>query len=511
MKFKTKIWTLPASAATVFIIGCAISYEVGADTAAMLQRLCKQDYPAMEEISRIERHAENFRVALQAAAIEGDDSKLADVEALGATELASIAVLADISGQTERAASLRNDASAYQTTAVALTRAMIAKKDVGNLLLDMQSKMASLDRRIESSKQETAQQVSASQEAVAAGVKRGLLVVLGTCLAALAMLATVSRVVIDSVWRDLGDEPTQLGSSMRRIAKGDLTSDIGSATRGMHSTSVRAALVGMVNQLRETVGSIRKATDSIADGSREIASGNQDLSVRTEHTSANLQQAASAMEELTSTVGNTDQSAIHARSLSRTTAEAARQGSDIVSQVIVGMNEISAASRKIEDIIGVIDGIAFQTNILALNAAVEAARAGEQGRGFAVVANEVRNLAQRSAHAAKEVKSLIGLSREKVESGTKLVSAAGGTMAEILAGVNRVTDVISEISDATTEQSAGIGNLNQSVAELDQMTQQNAALVEQSAAAAASLSEQARSLTEAVSVFRLQGDEMRSI
>ena len=256
--------------------------------------------------------------------------------------------------------------------------------------------------------------------------------------------------------------------------------------------------------LRHMVGQVRVSTDSISNASAEIATGNQDLSSRTEQTAANLQQAASSMEQLTGTVKQSADSARQANQLAASAAEVAARGGNVVSRVVATMDDINASSKKIADIIGVIDGIAFQTNILALNAAVEAARAGEQGRGFAVVAGEVRSLAQRSAEAAKEIKALIGASVDKVESGSKLVADAGQTMQEIVGSVQRVTDIIGEITAAASEQSDGIGQVNTSVTQLDKMTQQNAALVEESAAAAESLKDQAQKLAAVVGTFRLE-------
>ena len=286
------------------------------------------------------------------------------------------------------------------------------------------------------------------------------------------------------------------------IGDGDLTiridtqrkDEIGDVLRSLHH---------MGESLARMVGEVRTGADSINTASAEIASGNQDLSARTEQTASNLQAAASSMDQLTGTVKQSADSARQANQLASSAAEVAARGGEVVSQVVTTMEEINASSKKIGDIIGVIDGIAFQTNILALNAAVEAARAGEQGRGFAVVAGEVRNLAQRSAEAAKEIKTLIGASVERVESGSRLVADAGTTMREIVNSVQRVTDIIGEITAASNEPSEGIGHVNQSVVVLDQMTQQNAALVEESAAAAESLKGQASKLAQVVSVFRL--------
>ena len=259
----------------------------------------------------------------------------------------------------------------------------------------------------------------------------------------------------------------------------------------------------MQQSLARLVGAVRGASDSIATGSQEIAAGNGDLSRRTETQASHLQQTAAAMDELSQTVQANADTAQQANHMADGASVAAEKGGEVVSRVVTTMHDIAQSSRKIADIIGVIDGIAFQTNILALNAAVEAARAGEQGRGFAVVAGEVRLLAQRSAEAAREIKVLIGTSVEKVENGTRLVGDAGQTMDAIVAQVRGVSELINRISGATKEQTLGIGQVGQAVTELDRTTQQNAALVEQSAAAAGSLSQQANRLAETVRVFKL--------
>ncbi len=297
-----------------------------------------------------------------------------------------------------------------------------------------------------------------------------------------------------------------LQKAVGAIADGDLTQSV-SSSRSDEIGSLIQDTEGMRLRLASTIGTVRNSVDSIGTASTEIATGNLDLSQRTEQTASNLQNAASSMSELTGTVRQTADSARTANQLVQSAVSAATRGGEVVGQVVTTMDEINAASRKIADIIGVIDGIAFQTNILALNAAVEAARAGEQGRGFAVVAGEVRSLAGRSAEAAKEIKALIGNSVERVENGARLVQTAGTTMGEIVASVQRVQDIIGEISSAATEQSEGIASVNTSVVQLDQMTQQNAALVEESAAAAESLKEQAQRLVEAVAVFRVAGSE----
>jgi methyl-accepting chemotaxis protein len=289
----------------------------------------------------------------------------------------------------------------------------------------------------------------------------------------------------------------------KAIAQGDLTDHNIDASGDDETAHLMRSLSDMQHSLSALVGQVRQSTDSMSTASAEIASGNQDLSVRTEQTASNLQRTASSMEHLTSTVRQTAQASQQANQLAASAGDVAARGGAVVAQVVSTMNEINASSKKINDIIGVIDGIAFQTNILALNAAVEAARAGEQGRGFAVVASEVRSLAGRSAEAAKEIKTLISASVERIETGSRLVTDAGQTMTDIVNSVQRVSDVIGEITSAAAEQSQGIDEINTSVVQLDQMTQQNAALVEESAAAAESMSEQAQRLTEVVGTFKL--------
>ncbi|MDN8617990.1 methyl-accepting chemotaxis protein [Variovorax ginsengisoli] len=362
--------------------------------------------------------------------------------------------------------------------------------------------VAGVDREPTKLLDEVAHRIQADSAAVAAraadDARRAtwfsLSLMLGVCaiggMASILFSRTITRPIREAV------RVAQL------VAGGDLTSQIEVRSRD-ETGQLMQALKAMNDSLGTVVGEVRRSTSTIAGASTQIAVGNQDLSSRTEEQASSLEQTAASMEELTTTVKQNAENARQANQLAVQASEVAVMGGDVVSQVIDTMASINASSKKVVDIIGVIDGIAFQTNILALNAAVEAARAGEQGRGFAVVASEVRGLAQRSAAAAKEIKALIGDSVDKVDAGSSLVNEAGRTMEKIVASVRRVTDIMGEISAASQEQTSGIEQINQAVTQMDEVTQQNAALVEEASAAAQSLQMQAGSLVRAVSIFTL--------
>ncbi|MDP9045155.1 MAG: methyl-accepting chemotaxis protein [Pseudomonadota bacterium] len=341
----------------------------------------------------------------------------------------------------------------------------------------------------------------------AATANQNALVLLVLAVAMGALGALTAWALARGLRRALGAEPSALAAAAQRVADGDLSPVPGAAAAP--AGSLLESIAHMQESLAGIVGQVRSSSESIAAGSAQIATGNTDLSQRTEEQASNLQQTAASMEQLTGTVKATAATAGNASQLAVNASSAAVRGGELVGGVVRTMDDISTASKKIADIIGVIDGIAFQTNILALNAAVEAARAGEQGRGFAVVASEVRSLAGRSADAAKEIKALIGASVERVEVGTQQVRQAGASMTEIVSQVQSVSTAISEISHAAGEQAIGIAQVGDAVSQLDRVTQQNAALVEQSAAAAESLKHQAARLAEVVGVFRVSEPNVR--
>ena len=340
------------------------------------------------------------------------------------------------------------------------------------------------------------------EETASAAFDESKTIMIALSILAIALGSSTAWLITKSITRPIN----QAVLIAHTVASGDLTSKFDSTEHDDTGQLIRA-LREMNDSLINIVGQVRQGAETISVGTKQIASGNMELSSRTEQQAGSLEETASAMEQLTSTVKQNADNARQANTMAISASDIAVKGSSVVSEVVETMGEINESSKKIVDIIGVIDGIAFQTNILALNAAVEAARAGEQGRGFAVVASEVRNLAQRSASAAKEIKILINHSVEKVDTGSKLVDQAGATMKQIVDSVKQVTDIMNEISSASGEQSSGIDQIHLAVAQMDNVTQQNAALVEEAASAAQSLQSQASMLNQAVSVFKLDGNE----
>jgi len=436
--------------------------------------------------------AEVERIRVQTELYAAAEKQLNETFALYGIEAEERDILTDIKTQETAALPLM---AKVQQLGLANENAKATKLLIGELRAVQQRWKKGL-AALESSerKQNDAATTAAGQSYVLA---RNLMIGIGVIavLAGIAIALLITRSITVPVNRAV--------TIARTVAAGDLTSEI--VVTGKDETALLlGALKDMNESLQHIVGQVRTRTDSMTSMSQEIAAGNMDLSSRTEEQASSLEETASSMEELTSTVKQNAANAGQADRLSLAASAVAGKGGAVIAAVVETMNAIDASSKKIVEIINVIDGIAFQTNILALNAAVEAARAGEQGRGFAVVATEVRNLAQRSAAAAKDIKTLIGDSVSKVESGSQLVEQAGATMTEVVDSVRRVTDIITEISAASREQSLGIEQINQAIMQMDGVTQQNAALVEQSAAAAASMENQAGELVEVVGKFVLK-------
>ena len=503
MNFKTRIWLLPVWAAVIFSVGIAVVLVFSSKTSASIRDVGTTDYPYLDASDQFATQLEAFGNIIQSAVAEGEKKRL-DEAGERATVLRKLAnEIKGIPGKAESGNRLSASFESYNAAAVETAQLFLGIKqgDQAAAVPKMQSTLKSLETELKTTREDAKSAFEAGLKNAESGVQRSLWAIVISGLVVVSTLGLASMRLIAGVFKQLGGEPQYATDVMRNMAEGDLSQKI--VVIPGADDSLLAAVRHMSEGLAHIVSDVRNGTDSMTVASREIAEGNQDLSLRTEKQASSLEQTSNNMQVLTGTVRQSAESAAQANQLASSAAAVARKGGEVVSQVVSTMEDINTSSKKINDIIGVIDGIAFQTNILALNAAVEAARAGEQGRGFAVVAGEVRNLAQRSAEAAKEIKALIGASVERVESGSRLVQDAGSTMSEIVASVQRVTDIIGEITAAASEQSQGIGEVNQSITQLDQMTQQNAALVEEAAAAASSLEQQARALQTAVATFKL--------
>ena len=510
MKFSiaTRLWIPVAVMATMTVVmslGAASRTRALLDVAQVTQERQQQRFElALRWRGLTEANASRVQAGLAA-----NDNAVAD--AMKADIGRTTETINEVQKQLEALADTDDDKAAMAKIAERRQAYIAARNDANKLKSggDVEGAHSALKQKVVPAIEQylaaqqdfvTLQQGKSAALREAAGAERmrtvwGVAGVMGLIVGLLA-LATAYFV------RTISDPLKSLVSEAHRIGEGDLF-HVDREYRADEIGDVQRALAAMKSSLRKVIREVRASADGMQTASQEIASGNQDLSVRTEQTASNLQHAASSLAQLTGTVQQSADSARTANQLAGSAAEVAERGGSVVSEVVGTMVQIDDSAKKIHDIIGTIDGIAFQTNILALNAAVEAARAGEHGKGFAVVASEVRSLAQRSATAAREIKALIGDSVAKVETGSQLVRDAGATMTEIVASVQRVSNIIGEISASTVEQSQGIGNVNGSVAHLDQMTQQNAALVEESAAAAESLSEQARKLAALVGHFKV--------
>ncbi|MBY0453804.1 MAG: chemotaxis protein [Burkholderiaceae bacterium] len=501
MKFRSKIWLLPISVGAAFCAGLIMSLAIGINNNKNLELLRTVETPFLEYLFEAERGVHQLQADFQAAASEDDADRLKDAKKTTQEIRSSLEKARQLHGKAELVGTLSTAFEAYQSAALSATQGMLNKNIVPENIQRMGAAQKALARQTELSRQQAHVTLDARFSSLATAQHEGLILNAIIGLLIVLGLGLGSKAIIASVWRDLGAEPKEAAILVRQVGSGDLSGHM--ALKSGDTTSLMANLQSMQNSLTDVVSNIRTGAEAMATATTQIANGNIDLSSRTEKQASALEQTAVSMEDLSITVKKNYESAQHANALVGFTSDIATKGSAVVSQVVQTMEAINISSRKISEIIGAIDGIAFQTNILALNAAVEAARAGEQGRGFAVVASEVRILAGRSAEAAREIKSLIGNSVDNVTAGCQLVEEAGSTMNEVLVSVHRAASIMKEITTASQQQSIDIDQVKNSIIEMDQATRQNADSVQEAAAAAQSLAQQANAMVQAVSVFKI--------
>jgi|GEM_PF-605632 len=503
MSIRRTLWFLPVVSTVIFAVGLSVSAYLTTRTLSTIKATEAVDYPVLEASSALIADVQSVTAYLKSAITEGEKDRLQQAEEQANAVRARIKRLDGISGQQPMAARLAAQFEDYYVPAKAGTQWMmgIAAKDEKASVSKAESALKVLESDLVEINQSARKQFAAGIERSAQNVQKLLNSTIISALVVTLSLIGISHLIVRSVWARLGGEPEYVNTIAAGIAAGDLSMDI--VVQDKDGKSLLAAIKRMKETLEATIGDIKNSASIIRSASADIAAGNADLSSRTELQASSLQETASSMEEMTETVAKNVEHSVNASKMSDSASDVAGRGGRAVSEAVATMEEINSSAKRIADIIGVIDGIAFQTNILALNAAVEAARAGEQGRGFAVVATEVRALAQRSASAAREIKELINDSVSKVDAGMATVSQAGTIMTEIVTSVKSVADIMTSITTASQEQRRGIDEINTAVTQMDAMTQQNAAMVEQASAAAISLEEQVEALNRALSMFRL--------
>lgn len=504
MRFKHRMWLLPVTMAVIVFAGIAINSRITARAASALERVQHVQYPAVEALRALNTEFSRVQDTLQQAVTEGDENGVEASAGHAAAARAAIAQLEALEGRDGALANrLGKQFDAYYTAASRATNILLgtADGDPSRAVASMQSTLQALGTSLEESNATAVAEFQGLLNGSVDDVYQTLTVSMITALIMLAAMGLGSWILINKVFTSLGGEPELAADVVRRIADGDFTTDV--SLRPGDSGSLLYSIAVLKAQLGTLISDIRGASQAVDSAATEMHGSMGQLSQRTAGQAASLEETATSMEEMTATVRQSADNSRHATDLANAARKQAQNGGDVVGRAVEAMSQINGSSEKIADIIGVIDEIAFQTNLLALNAAVEAARAGDQGRGFAVVASEVRNLAQRSSSAAREIKELIEDSVAKVQDGQNLVNESGEHLTGIVSAVREVAEIIGEISAASQEQSAGLDQVNRAVMHMDEVTQQNAAMVDQVTGVAQLMASQARELTATVGRFRI--------
>jgi methyl-accepting chemotaxis protein len=505
---RKQIWSLPAAAVLIFGIGIVAGVVFASSALMHVGHVASVDYPLLDKVKALAAEVGRIADDFNSAVAEGEKRKLEEAATRAQRTIGGlITEIGKLPGQAAFANRVRGEFDAYYAPAASAARIMLGmeKGDAKADVASMQAAIHELNQDLERATQGAGADFDASLADAQAGIRKTLISMVAAGILVVLVLVVVSWLIVRAIWRQLGAEPEYARRIVQEISRGNLATHI--RREPGDGGSQLAALCEMQGAVADLIANIRVSAGSVRHTAGDIAEGMSELSGRTEEQASSLEETAASMEELTATVKRNAEHAVRARDLARASSDIATRGGAVVQQVVSTMDEIERGSTQIANIVGVIDAIAFQTNILALNAAVEAARAGEQGRGFAVVAAEVRSLAQRSAASAREIKGLIGAAVEKVGSGRRLVSDAGATMKQVVDSINEVAGVVTEISTASAEQSAGIAQVSGAVSQIESVTQHNAALVSETSRAAQSLSDQARQLEDAVRVFQLDDQD----
>jgi methyl-accepting chemotaxis protein len=490
--------------AVIIMIGIAVSSRMTSQTSAALARVENVQYPTVEALRVVRTEFTDVQESLQRAVAEGDQNGIATATQHANSVRAALKDLAAVDPDRSLASDLGSAFDDYYSAASSATRIMLGSEtgDSASAIARMQKTNEAMTALVTKSQEDAIGEFRSLLASGTENVKSSLMANLITSAVMLLVLGVGSWVLIGNVFRSLGGEPEVAVQIVRSIAGGDFTTVVN--LRQDDQSSLLHGIETLRQKLGNLIQDVRTTSGAVDSAAADINSGIDRLSTRTSDQAASLEETASSMEEMTVTVKRNADNARHANQLATEARDQAERGGAVASRAVTAMAEINSSSRKIADIIGVIDEIAFQTNLLALNAAVEAARAGEQGRGFAVVASEVRSLAQRSATAAREIKELIQDSVSKVQDGTKLVDESGQHLTDIVSAAKKVADIIGEISSASQQQASGLDQVNGAITQMDESTQQNAAMAEETSAVAASMSEQAKQLTDMISVFKIR-------